>query len=50
MNKFVHSTRTERSPDSVCDGHARIDIADKLRCALAGIRSFPQQDDLGLLR
>lgn len=50
MNEFVHSAWTERSPDCVCDSHARIYIANKLRCALAGVRSFPQQDDLGLLR
>jgi hypothetical protein len=50
MNEFVHAPGPKRGAHSVCESHASVDIADKLWCALAGVCSLFQQDDLGLLQ
>jgi hypothetical protein len=50
VHQLVHSPRPKRRANHVGDGHAGVDVADQLRLALAGVRTLPQQDDLGLLR
>jgi hypothetical protein len=48
--EFVHATWAQRGAHCVCQRHAGVDVADKLRCALACVCALFQQDDLGLLQ
>lgn len=50
MNELVHASRAERGAHSVSKRHARVDIGDQLRRALAGIGTLFEKNDLRLLR
>jgi hypothetical protein len=48
-DEFVHAAWTQRRAHGIDHCHARIDVADQLRLALACVRALPQEDDRRLL-
>ena len=50
VHELVHAPRTKGGSHHISDGHAGVDVADQLGLALAGVSSFLEEDDLGLLR
>ena len=50
MYQFVHSSWAKSCSDSVHNSTAGIDVADKLRFALAGVCPIFEQNNLGLLQ
>lgn len=49
MHQLIHSTGAQGCAYCVDHGVARVDVADQLRLALAGISPLLEENDLGLL-